>query len=590
MLVILLCLDTSSSSSIKDVSSINDVYNLLSNYAEKLMNNSRENILKTLIEPKDKFQYHNYDSMVEKLKELNNKYPNITSLYTIGKSNEKRDLWVMIISDQPLIHEPGEPEVKYIGNMHGDESVGRECLILFIEYLCINYEKHDYITQLVNNIRIHIMPTMNPDGFEYEYKQTVHALGNGRLNANQIDLNRNFPKLEFERLNNKNNEHNIVIPKQNFDNTNNYLDELTNTKEKLEPEVRAVMHWSLIYPFVLSANLHGGALVANYPFDSNIQDSTSKESKSPDDQTFKMLAKAYSYAHPKMYQGNACVRFNDGITNGAAWYIIDGGMQDWSYAYTSDMEITIELGCNKYPDETDLKSYWDDNKGALLAYITQVVHGIRGFVFDSKTKIPLSGVMIHVNGIEHNVSSYRDGDFFRLLTPGIYDITAERVGYQSETKQNILVGSQSSTYIEFKLKRKDFSNTTSINNDTRGTFSAFVNLTSTNVRTLYHQTKDFILHQNLFLIIAGIFALLVAIIFIFVVIYLKFCQKSTSRTHTGFQRYEPLVQDENDLPIMERQNGRKILRNNHALASESSDDDDGDQTLFSSKIKKPMIP
>ncbi|CAF5174523.1 unnamed protein product, partial [Rotaria sp. Silwood1] len=23
----------------------------------------------------------------------------------------------------------------------------------------------------------------------------------------------------------------------------------------------------------------------------------------------------------------------------------------------------------------------------------------------------------------------RDGDFFRLLTPGIYDITAERVGY-----------------------------------------------------------------------------------------------------------------------------------------------------------------
>ncbi|CAF3802144.1 unnamed protein product [Rotaria sp. Silwood1] len=151
--------DTSSSTSIKDVSSINDVYNLLSNYAEKLMNSSRENILKTLIEPKDKFQYHNYDSMIEKLKELNNKYPNITSLYTIGKSNEKRDLWVMIISDQPLIHEPGEPEVKYIGNMHGDESVGRECLILFIEYLCINYEKHDYITQLVNNSFIHDCPT-----------------------------------------------------------------------------------------------------------------------------------------------------------------------------------------------------------------------------------------------------------------------------------------------------------------------------------------------------------------------------------------------------------------------------------------------
>lgn len=73
-----------------------------------------------------------------------------------------------------------------------------------------------------------------------------------------------------------------------------------------------------------------------------------------------------------MHKGNACVKFNDGITNGAAWYVIDGGMQDWSYAYTSDMEVTIELGCRKYPAESDLKSYWDDNKGALLAYITQV--------------------------------------------------------------------------------------------------------------------------------------------------------------------------------------------------------------------------
>jgi carboxypeptidase D len=118
------------------------------------MNNSRENILKNLIEPTQKFQYHNYESMIEKLKDLNNKYPNITSLYTIGKSTEQRDLWVMIISDQPLIHEPGEPEVKYIGNIHGDESVGRECLILLIEYLCMNYGTNDYITQLVNNVSI----------------------------------------------------------------------------------------------------------------------------------------------------------------------------------------------------------------------------------------------------------------------------------------------------------------------------------------------------------------------------------------------------------------------------------------------------
>lgn len=57
-----------------------------------------------------------------------------------------------------------------------------------------------------------------------------------------------------------------------------------------------------------------------------------------------------------------------------------------------------------------------------------MTHGIRGFVFDAKTKMPLSGVVIHVHGIQHNVTTYRDGDFFRLLTPGVYDITAKRVG------------------------------------------------------------------------------------------------------------------------------------------------------------------
>ena len=92
------------------------------------------------------------------------------------------------------------------------------------------------------------------------------------------------------------------------------------------------------------------------------------------------------------------------------------------------MEVTIELGCDKYPDPANLQSYWNDNKGALLAYITQVVHGIRGFAFDSKTRLALSGVVVHVHGIQHNVTTYRDGDFFRLLPPGAYDVTVERVG------------------------------------------------------------------------------------------------------------------------------------------------------------------
>jgi carboxypeptidase D len=100
-----------------------------------------------------------------------------------------------------------------------------------------------------------------------------------------------------------------------------------------EPETEAVMAWSRSIPFVLSANLHGGSLVANYPYDDtpNPADQSGKSWPSPDDATFVMLAKTYTANHARMGLGQPPCggeRFPEGITNGAQWYSVAGGMQE----------------------------------------------------------------------------------------------------------------------------------------------------------------------------------------------------------------------------------------------------------------------
>ncbi|XP_068623289.1 carboxypeptidase D isoform X2 [Battus philenor] len=381
------------------------------------------------IPPAD-FAHHDYPKMEAYLQRLKDAYPDITRLSSIGKSVEGRELYVLEITKDPGKHIPGKPEFKYVANMHGNEVIGREMLLLLAKYLCQKYTSGDErVQRLLNTTRVHLLPSMNPDGYERSRERDFSSVV-GRSNAHNVDLNRNFP------------------------------DQFGPTKENTvaEPETQAVMRWSSSLPFVLSANLHGGALVANYPYDGNPAMTSGQEFLTPDHGVFVHLAHVYSNAHHKMHLGQPCKnvpeeKFPEGITNGAKWYVLSGGMQDWNYLHTSDMELTLELGCYKFPPAEDLPTYWEDNKDALLDFMEQVHTGVHGFVH-SHIGHALANATISVGGIRHIVKTAQDGDFWRLLLPGTYNITASKDGYESVTEL-VTVPDTGSISVNFTLMVDD---------------------------------------------------------------------------------------------------------------------------------------
>jgi carboxypeptidase E len=406
--------------------------------------------------------HHNTQEMFDVLNRVHEKCPDITYIYDLPlKTVENRPLRVIVFSDNPKHHELLEPEFKYVGNMHGNEVVGREILLNLAEYLCDEYQNgNEHIKKLVDNTRIHLLPSMNPDGWEIavrnawnttkpgEFKDIATMLKEhgandwtvGRANANGVDLNRNFPNLDefIYEYNHRANHRNNHLDLETF----LALTSGTDCNDKpYQPETVTVAFWIMQNPFVLSANLHNGDLVANYPYDDS-ENHLQMYSPSPDDPLFQQLAESYSQPHLSMKSPKKpCTTdvFPDGITNGAAWYPVCGGMQDFNYLASNCFELTLELGCRKFPPGKDLPNLWHENKDALLNFMWQSHVGIKGIISNEDGE-PVYNASIKTyqlinknwQYIDHDVTSNPNGDYYRLLADGSYAVQVKKTGYETQ--------------------------------------------------------------------------------------------------------------------------------------------------------------
>lgn len=317
--------------------------------------------------------YPTHAQITAKLQAAVAKNPSIMKLISIGKSVKGKELWFVKISDNVNVDEV-EPEFKYISSMHGDEITGRELTVSLIEEIAAKYGSDAELTELVNNTEIYIMPSMNPDGSERKQ----------RGNANGTDLNRNFPDLKD-----------------------------TNSSAGREIENQLVMKFQADRKFSLSANFHGGTIVANYPWDSTYD-------RHPLDAFVKELSLAYADLNPEMRSSR---EFEGGITNGADWYVVKGGMQDWSCFFYNDLQITLEVSHTKYPSYSDIPGFYKSNRDSMVNFMKQVHRGA-----GIKIKRPGVSGTVAINQISpviKNLGSYAfsSSEFYKVLPEGQYSYT-----------------------------------------------------------------------------------------------------------------------------------------------------------------------
>lgn len=368
--------------------------------------------------------YPTYDAYITMMNNFAAAYPNLCKIVNIGTSVQGRQLLFAVISDSVSSRKP-KPRFMYTSSIHGDEITGYILMLRFIDTLLSSYNTNERLTNLVKNCEIWICPLANPDGTYKAGNNSVN--GAVRYNANNVDLNRNYPDP-------------AAGPHPDG--------------RAYQPETIAFMNIANTYNFTMGANFHGGEEVFNYPWD------TWARLHPDDDWSIKVGKRYVDTVHANSTGGymTAILGYPNypGLVNGYAWYRVTGGRQDWMNYYKGCREITIEISDVKLLPASQLPSRWNYNFKSFINYTVESLYGIRGIIKDSITNLPLKGkVSVLDKDIADSTWVFSDsicGDYHRLIAPGTYTLTFSSANHYSKTITGVRAQFDSTTILNVILR------------------------------------------------------------------------------------------------------------------------------------------
>lgn len=357
-------------------------------------------------------QYPTYEAYEAMMYQFATDHPDKCEIIELGTLPSNRKILIAHINNGSGA---GKPKFLYTSTIHGDETTGWMLMLRMIDYILENPTLPE-CANVLENIDLYVGPNTNPDGTYHGGNNTVN--GATRENANGVDMNRNY-----------------ADPHGSLNPTGPY-----------QTETQWFMQFAQDNNFVMGANYHGGAEVMNYPWDNTY-------TLHADDAWYQLISHEYAdlcHAVSPSYMTD----YNNGITNGAQWYMIGGGRQDYMNGYAECRELTIECSNTKCPSASQMPTFWNINKNSLFAFMNQCLNGIHGTVVDAESKAPIGGATVTLVGHDDQYSTVSTqlpgGDFHRPIKAGTYNVRITKNGYEAYETQ-VTVADNEAVTIEAQM-------------------------------------------------------------------------------------------------------------------------------------------
>lgn len=346
------------------------------------------------------------------LTNLNAKYPQQTTLHSIGKTAKGSEIMCLEIGPNNDQKETGRPAIVFLAGVLREEPVTAGVLLHFASHLLDNYKQNATIARYIDNFSIYMVPE-----FSLDYNENSTCL----------------PQLKG-----------VQFPIHN----------------KLNGDAAMIASWFKNVNAVLAVNLNSGSRHIEIPFDYGKIRKDERKYESDDEDLLQHLASVYADARADKLTTNTRCKQDPNVGDNSVIHTAEGfggkighPLIDYAYFNTSTLIMDVYVTCCTTDHSIVV---WQENKASLLACIQEVNKGVRGYVTSEEDE-PIENAVLSYDRSPHLIKNGKSGFYSILLSPGSHNITATAPGYHAETKLISTLPFEAKRFsrLIFKLVRDD---------------------------------------------------------------------------------------------------------------------------------------